>query len=91
MSEQPYCVLSVHVEDGHHVLRDDRGLKVRGVRMIETRQEANQVTFVTVKLVSGLRGPHSMLKGGHMPPEAVRQLVAEIGEEVRDGAKLDLK
>lgn len=91
MSEQPYCVLSVSIENGEHVLRDDRGLKVRGVRMIETRQEANQATFITAKFVCAPRGQGSMLKGGHMPPEAVRQLVAEIGEEVRDGAKLDLK
>jgi|GEM_PF-2181638 len=91
MSEQPYCVLSLYVEDGHHVLRDDRGLKVRGVRMIETRQDYLGPSFVTAKFVCAPRGQGSMLKGGHLPPEAVRQLVAEIGEEVRDGAKLDLK
>jgi hypothetical protein len=91
MSEQTHCSLSVYVENGEFVLRDDRGLPVTGVRLVSVKQQVNEPTIIAVELVSRPRGEKSMLKGGHIPPEAVRQLVAEIGEEVRDGAKLDLK
>jgi len=82
MSERVYCELLVHLENGKFVLRDDRGLPVRGVRKLNITQAINEVTSLAVELVS---------RAHSLSPNQTRHLIEAINEEVRDGAKLDLK
>lgn len=55
--ETQYCHLTIKMEDGQLVLRDDRGLKVKYVRGITYAQAYNDVSIAEVKIiVAGPRG-----------------------------------